>query len=701
MLDIRSTQGNKNAFTNPKVIHGPSLLLNQPPAGFSWPFVVDQYPVLVVASGFEGGDWGAWLQISADGGTTFADVVLHDREIFLDATNTTLLVPLSGTFRLRTDSDGVTFSVYTTTLTHEPNMPMANFSIRGPTGATGASVTGPTGSTGPTGVTGAPGGPTGGTGVTGPAMMPTPYDFGAVGDGVTDDTLAMQDWLNAIEGAAGYGRAGTFVCSSTILIGGGTTIYGAGKGSFIIKTLPGVAQNFGLLTNKNQVAAGNINWVDKNIAIYGVCFEGDETSTDAVNSFVDFVGVDGLIIRDCLFQHRYKDCLILVNNNDLTVDNNEFFDWGTRIPYLTPGAGTFVGGMAIFCQGPNYNGKIINNYIHDAVGPGLDCGGGGIWLPISSNIGPVLPIGDFFICSGNTIKNVVEAGIAGTPTGSEVCNNIINYVHLVDVSGHGVEMQGDNYIFTGNNIQVCDNACAYFFNPVNVLISDNIFNLPNQIGSIIGALTIASFLPAAGVGAFAPHNVVISNNQMSGTDGNGHSAIAFYNGNSDPSLLMTNIHVVDNNFGPVVSWIGTPIIYLPSLDLIAGNDFIHRNNNGNTDVDPYSSDVFIPSGSSGVIPVTGIPFKPRTLTFDAVLVSGTVLSKCNGTCDTGLLCISHIVAADATGFYGITGFDIRLTDGLGNPIVIAEITAYNSDGFDLTFTGVTTVDAYINFVAHP
>lgn len=55
-------------------------------------------------------------------------------------------------------------------------------------------------------------------------------DFGAKGDGITDDTLAIQAALDAGSGNTVYFPKGTYICSNTLVLRGGTTIIGAGVG---------------------------------------------------------------------------------------------------------------------------------------------------------------------------------------------------------------------------------------------------------------------------------------------------------------------------------------------------------------------------------------------------------------------------------------------------------------------------------------
>lgn len=696
------------------------------------------------------------------------------------------------------------------------------------------------------------GGPVGPPGPPGPEAMPTPYDFGAIGDGVADDSEAMQAWLDAIPtmGGAGYGKAGTFLVKASsgdapLKIGGGTTIFGAGKDQFIIKCNPNFAQNFGIIFNKNFILPGGIYGltinnpgtgfapgdaaavtqgsessaivfvdtvdgsggltgiriivnhdgyttatgvplvavsgggtgatvdivaqptvprVDKDIAIYGTCFQGDHTQLSTPDEFAVFIGVDGLIIRDCLFKDRTWNSLDLSNNNNVTIDNNEFSNIGDPTPYdvitaivplvagtgfvvgdvgyvfqsspntatyavdsvdgsggvtalhitnsgysadyfsgpatliptsgagtgatvtLTCKHGTFNAGVVIFFLTPNFNIRVTNNYLHDLTGAL------GIWMD-GNGVGAV--------CTGNIILGATEAGIVGAPTGAIVSGNVVIGIVLKDVSGHGAEMSGANYVFNNNFFSFCPHSCAVFTNVQNVTICGNIFNLPNQAqDDTNGALAILS-TANNGEGSFPPSNIMIGGNMISAADGKGRSAFVFSNLSGDPTRTMASVHVVGNNCGPISRWSLGTFYFFPDAVSVLGDSFVQRDNNGSKDLDPWSFAQFIPSGSSGAVTITGIPFKPRTLDLNSVFPVGPILSQCVGNVDNVLNNISNSIAVDVSGAFSSTGFGIQLYDGSQNLLVDAAVTSFTPDGFVITINGTTTNDCYVNFVAHP
>lgn len=157
----------------------------------------------------------------------------------------------------------------------------------GPTGSAGA--TGPTGSAGATGATGANGatGPTG-TGVTGPTgptggggsidstSLPfvTPEDYGAVGDGSTNDATAIQNAVNS--GKPVWFSHKTYLVSTTINVPANAQLIGSGAASAIYMTANDtiLALNGSYIQIKNLTLQGDSSGTSQT----GISCRGDGTS---------------------------------------------------------------------------------------------------------------------------------------------------------------------------------------------------------------------------------------------------------------------------------------------------------------------------------------------------------------------------------------------------------------------------------------
>jgi hypothetical protein len=362
-------------------------------------------------------------------------------------------------------------------------------------------------------------------------ISPRDAPYNCLGDGLSDDSVGLQKWLDAIAGTdVGYGPRGVFCHNGGLIVRSDTAILGAGKNSFILKSTsaePGSGiRNENLVLDTEQ--GPRLDW---NISLRGIGFHGiPDQVVGHYSDFVTFAGVDGLTIQECGFAHRQSDGIVTANNYNMRITDNEFFDLGTKTLPATPGTGQFVGGTCIFCWRPSYRSWITGNYIHDCIG------GGGIWLPVTGDVGG--DEAEFFIVTGNQLLNLVEFGIRGAPRGSKVDHNIISGIRNADLDGHGAVMAGHGWSFSDNDISGCDCAGIQLHNPADVSVCNNHISDNNKLGLGYPAISVVSWSPAAMPGTLPPHDCCIL-----GNFGNGGIDQLDYGGGS-----MSNMDMADNHF---------------------------------------------------------------------------------------------------------------------------------------------------------
>lgn len=118
----------------------------------------------------------------------------------------------------------------------------------------------------------------------------TPQMFGAIGDGVHDDTKAIQTALDC-RGKV-FLAAGVYRISSKLVVHSGTVFYGE-KGSCIKQT-----EDTFILYNENSQRS-DANW-DENITIRSIAFDG--ATVEAVSEYTAgmyMCGVRGLTVENC------------------------------------------------------------------------------------------------------------------------------------------------------------------------------------------------------------------------------------------------------------------------------------------------------------------------------------------------------------------------------------------------------------------
>ena len=307
-------------------------------------------------------------------------------------------------------------------------------------------------------------------------------DFGAVGDGVADDTLAIQAALNS--GASVFLPSGTYNISSALTIStNGQEFIGQGKGKSIIKQTA---------TNKNGIIITGNNVYVGHLQVRDIV----RSSGSAEFSGVVWGAVDGTVIEN------------------VKVDTSD--DSGIRCGY------DLVGGVVV----PSTNSKILNCDITNVVGQ-VGATGGGFGIEV---------IGAFdCICLGNDIEGVGFHGIR--ISGSSRCmianNQIDNWAELG--GGEGVHVSGGfsplipsfQNVVTGNILTLASNIAStsdrvgvYLADDaIDCVVSSNIITMSDangysQAGGNINGMWIRQGPGSSGV---STSRAVISNNVMKGS----------------------------------------------------------------------------------------------------------------------------------------------------------------------------------------
>lgn len=402
-------------------------------------------------------------------------------------------------------------------------------------------------------------------------------DYGAIGNGTTDDTAAIQLAVTAAyaQERALYFPAGTYLMASTITMGNNATdaarfcyFFGEGKDSVIKVTAANV--NPFLWQGPNPDVDGAGNRIDGRILIEKLRFLGPTSASTNTNSIgVKFYGVQGITLRDCTFNgwvngEFYQNCDIVSRYNVYSQSNyngvntaatgyaltgagqlNSFNSYGGLIANSTNVGVGYVGGLSPCFFGTNF----VANALSLSFSPN---NAGGNTVTTNPQI-----IGCYFeIDSGTTIQfgggnGIVRGGviqgcnfIAGSATALITISNYSNGTSgiqrgIVSNNTYDITFAGSSYITQAtsaekidvqnlNNTPIGDvTPSTGVFTTVNsgVILKPSIASAGTvdilSVGSFAAAASISMTITSSGVGTSTSRKyqiILMGNGTVTGSD---------------------------------------------------------------------------------------------------------------------------------------------------------------------------------------
>jgi parallel beta-helix repeat protein len=319
-------------------------------------------------------------------------------------------------------------------------------------------------------------------------------DFGAVGDGVTDDTVAMQAAMNASTGKRLHVPAGNYVVS---VLNGVSDVYVFGDG-------PGVS----VITRKSAGTTNEfVSFVSRtNVTIDGITFNGNKFAQTLGANSLQFFSCDDFKISNCEFTNAkasgggygsglaITDSTTQANLTSITISGNRLAD---------------NDGTAIYVN-RTYFVTVESNLI-------VSCAGGIQF--INFVFPPVADVHRYCVISNNTVRSCTGSGISvggyyesGTSQSNQkygpnvpasttftICGNVLS-----DCTGYGIAFQGSNGVVSGNSVSNCGS------------LSGGAGILMNCRYSTCSGNSIADCVNF-GIDAGGCAGVAVSGNQISGT----------------------------------------------------------------------------------------------------------------------------------------------------------------------------------------
>jgi len=340
-------------------------------------------------------------------------------------------------------------------------------------------------------------------------------DFGATGDGVTDDTAAIQAAFDAIAATSGirtvYIPSGTYIVTGVINVNkNNITVRGEGESSEIM-----VKSNTGDLKVGGYGAIFLIASGSNHITIRDLLLNGNsDNNTTSTYSGITGINTDHLTVRDTLIKNTPFNGILLsattLPHTNFKITGNSLSNIGWRGIQVSYGDTGMITGNNIFSsgnhgisvtfgttRGTHSSRRVVvsNNVVNRSIPPSTILTG-------QVEKGMMIIIGQaskYIVVDGNVCYDNRNAGDDGIATGGE-SGATGPFYHSIVISNNSVTYSGGFGIDATSHCVVIGNVVQYpathgivvtgDLGPMrkNVLIADNLIYNPNfsNVGSTGG-----------------------------------------------------------------------------------------------------------------------------------------------------------------------------------------------------------------------
>lgn len=348
-------------------------------------------------------------------------------------------------------------------------------------------------------------------------------DFGATGDGTTDDTTAVNNALVAAAGKSLYFPSGTYLCT-TLTVYGGTTVYGDSPTTSIIKAKSSLSSSAALITNPNRSGTA-YTYTDRGIELRNIGLNGNNLGS-RTEGLLFFSKVEDALIDNCRVANVQYIGAAFAGCLSVTVSNSLFTECGNSTVTTEGGAAVWIGAASDTTE--SFDVSITDNSF------------------LSNRWSAVYANGSRLSVIANYMSANQESAVFMTGNNNIISDNWISNQTKKYISASGIEAGGDNLTVTGNYIGDTD--------------SDSISVTDLQFATITGNTLLnpgrdaTTFPTAACVGIITtvaspnqPRNITIVGNNMWAPLNDAYAGVVMGGAGAAPAYLLISDNQMNGN----------------------------------------------------------------------------------------------------------------------------------------------------------